>query len=331
MSRSQMLTNAVAEEQAWRAGTIDDTASWRYSLSEDCLSVFDAFVQELRRYSRPITEIQIQKSSFDAPGLRSGISLRAICGECLQPVLDALNSGRGFAILERVPLERFTSEEARAVYWVIGQLLGLPFEQDIKGTLLYDVRDTGQDVARGARFSVTNAESSFHNDHSFGDPVPDLVGLLCLRTAKSGGQSQLITAYTLHNELLGNHPDILETLYQPFYFDRRGQFKAGESPTFQAPIFQWDRQELTIRYLHYYIQAGHERAGKALTPDQERVLSVMESLLRRPDFRVEFSLKPGQMLFTNNRWVLHNRTAFEDYPDPERRRHYVRLWLSKAR
>ena len=84
---------------------------------------------------------------------------------------------------------------------------------------------------------------------------------------------------------------------------------------------------MTLRYLYYYIQVGHERAGEPLTVEQRNALEVVEALLRRADFRVEFSLRPGQMLFTNNRWILHNRTAFEDDADPDRRRHYVRLWL----
>ena len=86
---------------------------------------------------------------------------------------------------------------------------------------------------------------------------------------------------------------------------------------------------MTVRYLYYYIQVGHKQAGKTLTAGQEKALEVVEELLRRADFRVEFNLQPGQMLFTNNRWILHNRTAFEDYPDPEQRRHYVRLWLQQ--
>ena len=315
MNGSQMLTDGVSDERAWRASTIDDTAAWYYSLSEDCLSSFKRVICDAGRQPRPITAISRPGSSANG------------CGECLRPVLDALNSGRGFAIVERVPVEQYSVEEALSMYWMIGQFLGTPMEQNIEGTLLYDVRDTGQNVAQGARFSVTNAESSFHNDNSFGEPLPDLVGLLCLQTAKSGGRSQLISGYALHNQLLENHPDVLETLYKLFHFDRRGQFKTGESPTSQFPIFQWSMGELIVRYLYYYIQVGHERTGKTLTVDQRNALEVVEELLRRADFRVEFSLQPGQMLFTNNRWVLHNRTAFEDYPDPEHRRHYVRLWL----
>ena len=251
------------------------------------------------------------------------------CRACLQPVLDALNSGRGFAIVERLPVEQYAGEESLTAYWAIGQLLGLPFEQNIQGTLLYDVRDTGQDVSKGVRFSVTKAESSFHNDNAFSPQVPDFVGLLCRQTAQSGGQSQLISAYALHNELLANHREVLDTLYQPFFFDRRGQFRAGEPAVTRGPIFYWDGQELNTRYLHYYIQVGHQGAGQPFSPEQTKALELMEALLRQPEFRVEFSLRPGQMLFTNNHWILHNRTAFEDYPEPERRRHYVRLWLNR--
>ena len=317
MNSSQILTDGVSDERAWRASSIDDATAWYYPLSEDCLSSFKWVIRDAQRRSRPITEISHPDRSSNG------------CEGGLQPALDALNSGRGFAIVERVPIEQYTVEESLSMYWMIGQFLGNPMEQNIEGTLLYDVRDTGKNVAQGARFSVTNAESSFHNDNSFGELLPDLVGLLCLHTAKSGGQSQLISGYALHNELLENYPDVLKTLYQLFCFDRRGQFKAGESPTSQFPIFQWSRGELTLRYLHYYIQVGHEQAGKRLTADQKKALEVVEELLCRTDFRVEFNLQPGQVLFTNNRWILHNRTAFEDYPDPEHRRHYVRLWLRR--
>ena len=218
MNGSQMLTDTVADERAWRASTIDDTAAWYYSLSEDCLSSFKRVIYDEGRQPRSITAISRLGSSANG------------CGEYLQPVLDALNSGRGFAIIERVPVEQSSVEEALSMYWMTGQFLGTPMEQNIEGALLYDVRDTGENVAQGARFSVTNAESSFHNDNSFGEPLPDFVGLLCLQTAKSGGRSQLISGYALHNELLENHPDVLKTLYQLFCFDRRGQFKAGESP-----------------------------------------------------------------------------------------------------
>ena len=79
-----------------------------------------------------------------------------------------------------------------------------------------------------------------------------------------------------------------------------------------------------MRYLHYYIQVGHRETGVPLTSEQKRALQAVEDILKHSEMRVEFNLAPGQMLFTNNNWILHNRTAFED---DEQKRHYVRLWL----
>ena len=290
-----MLTQPILDPRAWTAATIDAPSAWYYPLPDACL---------------------------DANPEPAG------CRESLQAVRVALEVGRGFAIIESPPL---AAKEAQSLYWNVGQALGQPFAQNVQGTMLYDVRDTGQDVAQGARFSVTNYESSFHTDNSFGTEVVDYVGLLCLQTAKSGGKSHVLSGLAVHNELLAHHPDVLATLYQPFHVDRRGGVRDGDAPTIQVPIMQWDGRELIVRYLRYWIEAGHEKIGVPLTPAQRTALDVLDEVLKRRDLRVEFDLKPGQMYFINNRWTLHNRTAFEDHPEVERRRHLVRLWLRRER
>ncbi len=182
-------------------------------------------------------------------------------------------------------------------------------------------------MAEGARFSVTNAESSFHTDAAFADTPPEYVGLLCLATAERGGESQLVSAYGLHNALRTGAFDCLPAGYDCFHFDRRGQFRPGEPNVMVAPIFRWDGQELDTRYLDYYIRVGHDVSGEPPTEQQCALLDAIDQTLGRSDLHVTFSLEPGQMLFTNNHWILHNRTAFEDHPESEKRRHYVRLWL----
>jgi hypothetical protein len=185
-------------------------------------------------------------------------------------------------------------------------------------------------VRSGARFSVTNAETGFHTDNSFGEEVTDIIGLLCINPAKSGGLNQVASVYTMHNELMSKHPDVLPILYEPFHVDRRGGVRPGDPATIQAPILEWDGRGLTCRYLRYWVEVGHEKAGQPLSAAQKRALAVLEGVLRDPDLQVEFGLKPGEMFFNNNRWIMHNRSAFEDHPEPERRRHYVRLWLQDA-
>jgi hypothetical protein len=314
-----MLTSPVTDARAWRADTIDERKAWYYSLPERCLSAFNRAAQELRRVPRPPTE------------LRASDYLGAAATEELAPVRAALEQGRGFAILEGLSPERYTAAELSAVYWLVGQLLACPVEQNVQGTLLYDVRDEGKDVRSGARYSVTSAETGFHTDNSFGDAIVDYVGLLCLRPARRGGLSQVVSGYALHNELLARHPDVLAVLYQSFHFERRAGLRPGDAPTVALPILHWDDAGLVCRYLRYWIDAGQEKAGQPLTPDQKRALDVLDGVLRQPALRVEFSLKPGDMFFTNNRWILHSRSAFEDHPEAERRRHYVRLWLARSR
>lgn len=242
----------------------------------------------------------------------------------LLPMRHALEHGRGFAIVEA---PKSQAPEAIALYQWVGRCLGTPFAQNVDGVLLYDVRDTGHELTKGARFSVTNYESSFHTDNSFGDDILDYVGLLCLQVAKSGGRSQIVSGYAVHNVMRAEYPGELATLYEPFHVDRRGGVRAGESPTVQFPVFAHDDNGLVVRYLRYWIEAGHEKIGEPLTMAQRNALDVLDDVLNRPELRVEFDLKPGDMYFINNRWTLHNRTAFEDYPEPERRRHLVRLWL----
>jgi alpha-ketoglutarate-dependent taurine dioxygenase len=312
-----VLTETIADQRAWRASTIDSPESWYYPLPGRCLAALDRAIRELPRQPPPTTAVVASDS------------LHAECAADLQPVLRALERGRGFIILKGVPVERYTAEELQLCYWLLGQFLGHPTEQNVQGTLLYDVRDTGQDVRYGARFSVTNVESTFHTDNSFGVEGLDYVGLLCVKTAKAGGLSQVVSAYAVHDELRAKHPHALATLYKPFHVDRRGGLRPGDPPTVRFPIMHWDGQDLTCRYLRYWIEVGHEKAAEPLTPVQVHALDVLDRVLGDADLRVEFNLKPGDMFFLNNRWILHNRTGFEDHPEPELRRHYVRLWLRR--
>jgi alpha-ketoglutarate-dependent taurine dioxygenase len=310
-----MRTHAAADPRAWTAATVDEPRSWYYPMPEACLVAWETIRRDRKQTPSLLTSIRLAQP------------LRAECVKALGPVCEALEQGRGFAIVEAPPGERFAGDDLPLLYWIVGQGLGRPFEQNVQGTLLYDVRDTGQDLTKGARFSVTNYESSFHTDNSFGTDVLDYVGLLCLQTAKAGGRSQVVSGFAVHKELMAERSEVLEELYQPFHIDRRGGVREGESPTIQYPVIQRERGELLFRYLRYWIEVGHEKVAQPLTAAQVTALNVLDEYLNRRDLRAEFDLKPGDMYFINNRWILHNRTAFEDHPEPERRRHLVRLWL----
>ncbi|MBN9518942.1 TauD/TfdA family dioxygenase [bacterium] len=233
---------------------------------------------------------------------------------------------RGFVVMRQPELP---DRAARvAAYHEFATCLGRRVPQNVDGALLYDVRDTGVSVATGARFSVTNAESSFHTDGSFADAVPDVVGLLCLAGAKAGGVNQVVSGYAVHDRL---DAATRAELARPFHVDRRGGVRPGEAPTARNPVLSEDADGLVIRYLRYWIEAGHAKADEPLTATQTAALDAFDRTAADPALRAEFVLDPGDVLYVANRWVLHNRTAFEDHPEPERRRHLVRLWLATDR
>src|SRR5262245_25382035 len=145
-----MLTLSVADPRAWTAASVDDPRSWYYPLPDACFAAFEQARRDLRQAPRQVTSIRLPDSR------------RGDCVQALRPVRDALERGRGFALIEGPPGERLAAPDAQLLYWIVGLGLGRPFAQNVQGTLLYDVRDTGQDLAKGARFSVTNYESSFH-------------------------------------------------------------------------------------------------------------------------------------------------------------------------
>ena len=311
-----MPTQVAADPRAWRADTVDAPENWYYPISERGLAVLDRIIRDPKISDRPVAE------------LNATDELRAACVSEIGRVGDALEKGRGFAVVS-VPPERYAAQEQSAAYWLVGQLLGRPFEQNVQGTVLYDVKDTGQSVQYGARFSVTNAESTFHTDNSFGDDVLDYVGLLCINSAKSGGESQIVSGYAVRDELAAKQPGAVEVLGRPFHVDRRGGLRPGDEPTARFPIFGGDDRELLIRYLRYWIEVGHGKAGQPLTAEQVQAMDTLDRVAAEKPLRVQFMMKPGEMLFVNNRWILHNRTGFEDFTEPEKKRHYVRLWLRR--
>jgi alpha-ketoglutarate-dependent taurine dioxygenase len=302
----------TTDPRAWRADTVDEPRAWRHDLSAPALAAFD----RTRDDDRPVTE------------LRPNGDLATATADDVAVIRAALEDGRGFVIVPAGAPGRYSHRRQSMLYWLLGSLLGRPVEQNVQGTLLYDVKDTGQDVRYGARFSVTNAESSFHTDSSFMETVTDYVGLLCLNDARAGGLSQVVSGYAVRAELLAGEPAAWAELTRPFYVDRRGGVRPGEEPTARYPVFAETDRGLLLRYLRYWIEVGHEKAGLPLTAAQVAALGALDRIAGDVRLRAEFAMRSGDMFFVNNRWILHNRTAFEDHPEPDRRRHLLRLWLA---
>jgi alpha-ketoglutarate-dependent taurine dioxygenase len=189
------------------------------------------------------------------------------------------------------------------------------------------IQDEGKSMKSGGRYHQTNEGGSFHTDSPQWTRTPDFIGLCCINPAKKGGESKFVSVYKIHNEMLKKHRDGLIHLYKKFHFDKRGEFKSGESPTVFEPIFKYENGQITCRYLRNYIDDGHKNQDSPLTIEQKQVLDYFDEIIHNEDNSVSYDLKQKEIVFFDNNRVIHGRTSFEDFEDFKKRRLMIRSWV----
>ena len=248
----------------------------------------------------------------------------------MDEVRRVTSQGPMFAVLDRLPMAEISRDEAIQLYWLLSSLLARPVAQKLNGQMFYDVMDTGAKLRPGSgiRPTVTNVDLRFHNDNSYNETPPDYVCLLCLHPAKQGGVSQVVSVATVHQALEERFPELMDRLYRPFWYDRHAEHQPDEPTTFAAPVFERGADgTVKARLALSEIFAGYELRGERMDNETAAALAAVQAVFDRPDLRVELDFEPGQIQYVNNRATGHARTEFVDHPEPERKRHLVRLWL----
>ena len=246
----------------------------------------------------------------------------------LRRILSDVLDGRGFVLLRGLPVQRWGQRQSAAAFMLIGAHFGNARPQNAQGHLLGHVKDMGLSSTDPAvRIYQTSERQTFHTDSC------DIVGLLCLQTARSGGQSALVSSTTLFNEMRRRRPDLAALLFQPLATDRRGEVAPGQRPFFSIPVFSWwpqgDTGQLSAIYQRQYIDSAQRFAeAPRITPEIRAALDLLDALTNDPALHFLMSLEPGDIQLVHNHTLLHDRTAFDDWPEPERQRHLLRLWLA---
>jgi alpha-ketoglutarate-dependent taurine dioxygenase len=309
-----------AVPQAWTRTTIAP-ADWTVPLPEAAKRELRTVRDELRRAPVPTFLLDARDFALDA------------CRATMAEVRRVTQSGPMFAVLDRLPMDEVTREEAIALYWLLSSLLARPVAQKLNGQMFYDVMDTGAKLKPGSgiRPTVTNVDLRFHNDNSYNETPPEFVCLLCLHPAMQGGISQVMSVATVHDALEGQHPELIARLHRPFWYDRHAEHQPGEPTTFAAPLFERTADgTIKARLALSEIHAGYELRGERLDNETAAALAAVQSVFEQPELHVELGFEAGQIQYVNNRATGHARTEFSDFPEPERKRHLVRLWLRDA-
>jgi hypothetical protein len=286
---------------------------WIYRLSPAELAELDAAVRIYKASGRPLAAI----TPVDFPLPAFAAALARLGAELLE--------GRGFFMLRGFPVDDYTREEQAIAYMGIGSWFGRFRSQNAKGHLLGHVKDLGLDITDpGVRYYQTNRRLEYHTDSI------DVVGLLCLKTARAGGESFVVSSATIYNEILARRPDLLPALFEPFATDRRGEVPEGMRPWFDIPVFHWHANRLSCIYVRQYIESAQRNFPQArrLTEAQIEAMDVLDRIANDPEVHLAMAFRPGDMQFLHNHQILHSRNDFENWPEPERHRHLLRLWVA---
>ena len=320
---SPLPPGPIGGPAAWKGPEIDAVdksggRDWLYEFTPADLAELDGAVRAHFAAGREMGEITPE--TFRLPTLAPKLAGH----------LDQVQRGRGFVMLRGFPVARYTTAESAVAYLGIGSHFGTFRSQNAKGHLLGHVCDLGLDIRKPTtRYYQTNRELEYHTDSC------DIVALLCLKTSKSGGESRLVSSVTLHDEMHRRRPDLWKLLFNAFPTDRRGEVPAGMLPWFELPVFNWHAGELSTIFSGQYIRSAQENFPQArrLTKPEHEALDYLDALSNDPELNLTMEFRPGDMQFVHNHQILHSRTDFEDWPELEKRRHLLRLWLAprKAR
>lgn len=310
------MFHPVGGPASWLGVDKEQDDSWVHHLAPAEVDEIESALVAAERAGKTLDDLE--PKDFPLPALSA----------VLDDLRTELEDGCGIKLLRGFPTDQFSTDQLRMVFWALGQHIGMAVSQSSRNDYLGDVRDlrTGLD---GPTFRgyTSNGELTYHCD------AADVTGLFCLHPAKEGGLSRIVSSAAIHDEIGRTRPDLLKVLYEPFWWSMQGNELPGVDPFYTQPIFAVEDGYFAGRYTRTHIRSAELEAETneqipALSSAQVEALAYIDEIAARPEFHLTMMFEPGDMQFLNNHLTLHTRTAFTDFPETDRRRHLLRLWLS---
>jgi hypothetical protein len=294
----------------WHGRDLERSDDWIETISAEEVAEVEAAMRNVKSQGLELHEVR--RADFPLPKL----------SKRLARIARELEDGRGIVLLRGLPVEKFSDPETRFIVWGVGAHLGIPVSQSKNGELLGEVRDLGVKLgtptSRGYR---TKEHLRFHTD------LGDLVLLLCVHKAKSGGLSRVVSSAAIHNEILKRRPDLLKLLYENYHHSRQGEEAPGQGPWYAKPVFGMREGHFTSQYSRSFVESAQRFADvPRLTPEQNEALDLLAQLAEELCLHME--MEPGDIQILNNHVTYHSRTGYEDHEEEAKKRLLFRLWIS---
>ncbi|BBK30106.1 hypothetical protein STHU_07400 [Allostella humosa] len=302
----------IETRAAWKGSEVDYRTQMMHRFVDDEVAEIDAALKVCGE--RDIA--QITRESFPLPTM----------GATLSRLQDELLDGTGVVLMRGFPRERYSSDEMARIYVGLGVHLGRPVAQSWFGQLLGSVIDIS-DIVEKVRGYNAGGGQHFHIDTS----ACDIVSLMCLRRAQSGGASRIVSLSAIHNTMLETRPDLLEVLYRGYYnHHHEMDAKYAVTPPLSAnriPVITQTDGRLTGVIDSGNLRYAVQMAGITWSAEEIAAYDELQRLAKSEEYFLDMNFEEGDIQFLNNRCIMHARTDYDDYPEVSRRRHLLRLWL----
>lgn len=318
------MTMPFTGPSVWTGAGLEADQSWRWPWTTAELDELDAALATTKAASAGW--LGVTRDTFPLPNVAAKLAR----------VAEELENGRGFVLLEGLPVDKYSDEDRRRLWMGIGCWIGMPVSQDNTGQMMRDIQAQPGDLgakhermqkADGEEFLSSKARTYSNGLLRYHTDRTDVVGLLMAQRSASGGESNVASTAAVHNAILERRPDLLELLYQPIYRSRLGEESGGGDEVYPLPVFGVANGKLTSHYSRTYVEAAQ------LMPDTPRMTDAQwEALDMLAEVADELSyammLKPGDIQLINSHITYHARTAFQDDPATGQSRLLHRLWLT---
>jgi len=306
-----VLGKTIIDPAAWSKDDFGDDQAFLYRLSQAEIDEILSAVDSYEKSGKPLKDLT--RDQFPLPEFSRTLN---------DVIIEEVLNGRGFVFLRGLPVEGRSTLQHAIAQWGLASYLGDMLPQNKQGNLLEHVKNAGGDINAPTGRGYNSANTlGFHADDA------DAFSLMCLRGGKSGGEHRLVSSITVYNTMLERRPDLAKELEFHFYRSRRGEIPDGEKPWVRQPVFSVTEEYFSARGASSTIKRAQEIPGvPKLTAAQQEAINLYQALCGELSLKVDW--QPGDVSLVLNHVALHARTAYEDYPEPERKRHLLRLWIS---
>jgi hypothetical protein len=307
------IGKTISSPGVWKGPEIDWQKEGLHTLS----------VAELGEIDHALNHL-LALGNIDFPQITTETFPLDTVGKLMASLPERLRNGRGFLMLRGLPREKYSDDDMTRIYFGLGSYIGKPMVQSYLGDILGHVVDVS-DLEPKSRGYRKGGGQLMHTDSC------DIIGLMCLRTAISGGDSRISSALAIHNHLADHRPDLLEVLRKGLYLKRTDEDGRRATKTYSServPFFYEEDGEITCYLPTGYARLAEKSGQRPFTPLESEALLTLRKIAASPEFYLDMGFRDGDIQFLNNRSMVHGRTDYQDEKELSKRRHLLRLWLA---